>query len=209
MEAIRINKALARAGIGSRREVERWIREGRILVNGAPAQLGQKVTAGDRVLVDDEPVAVARLSSRRVLIYNKPVGELCTRDDPQGRTTVFERLPALDAGRWISVGRLDLNTAGLLIFTTDGELANHLMHPSSQYEREYAVRVLGEVNRRTVQKLTTAVELEDGVARFTRVREGGGRGANRWYRVVLTEGRQREVRRRREVAAGSSPRRVS
>ncbi len=191
----RINKALARAGCGSRREVEVWIREGRVTVNGQPAQLGQRVTATDKVRVDGKAVDIGGGQARCVLMYNKPVGELCTRKDPEGRATVFDSLPPVAEGRWISVGRLDINTSGLLLFTTDGELANRLMHPSYQIEREYAVRVLGEVTPDMLGRLTRGVKLEDGMARFKRVAEGGGSGANRWYNVVLTEGRQREVRR--------------
>lgn len=195
MSGTRINKALAQAGVGSRREVERWIVDGRVLVNGEPAQLGQKLTARDRVTIDDEPVSINVTAASRAILYHKPVGEMSTRKDPQGRPTVFDKLPKLNAGRWISIGRLDLNTAGLMIFTTDGDLAHRLMHPSSSLEREYAVRVLGDVSPQTIRQLTTGVELDDGPARFKRVAEGGGRGANRWFRVVLTEGRKREVRR--------------
>lgn len=192
---IRINKALSQAGLGSRREVERWIRDGRIEVNGEPAQLGQRLESSDSVLIDGKPFEIPQTIKRRVLIYNKPLGELCTRDDPEGRRTVFDNLPEVKDGRWISVGRLDINTGGLLIFTTDGELANRLMHPSSEIEREYAVRILGEVSDADIRKLTAGVMLEDGMASFHRVSEGGGKGANHWYRVVLAEGRQREVRR--------------
>ena len=192
---VRINKALAQAGLGSRRKVETWIAAGRIQVNGKPAVLGQQIEPGDSVTFDDDVVTLEDAAERQVIVYNKPVGELCTREDPEGRPTVFERLPPLASGRWISVGRLDANTGGLLLFTTDGALAQRLMHPSSEVEREYAVRVLGKVTDEALVKLTTGVELDDGMARFLRVVPGGGEGANRWYTVVLAEGRQREVRR--------------
>jgi 23S rRNA pseudouridine2605 synthase len=192
---VRINKALAQAGLGSRRKVETWITEGRIRVNGQLAQLGQQLEAGDQVTFDDQPVELPQDSERRLILYNKPVGEVCTRDDPEGRPTVFDSLPPLESGRWISVGRLDVNTGGLLLFTTDGALAHRLMHPSGEIEREYAVRVLGDVTDEALVALTTGVELDDGEARFMRVVPGGGEGANRWFSVVLAEGRQREVRR--------------
>lgn len=194
--AERLQKFLARAGLGSRRQIEDWVRQGRISVNGAPAQLGLQVGDADRIQIDGKPV-VARASRRplRVLAYYKPVGEMTTRRDPEGRPTVFERLPWLRDGRWIAVGRLDLNTQGLLLLTDDGELANRLMHPSSQIEREYAARVLGEVAPETLDRLRAGVSLDDGLARFDDIREAGGEGANRWYHVILREGRNREVRR--------------
>ncbi len=196
-EGERLQKLLAARGMGSRREIEGWIRAGRVSLNGQLAKLGDRVKPGDRIQVDGEPVYIdPRIEPRRrVLIYNKPEGELVTRKDEEGRRTVFDNLPSARGGRWVAVGRLDINTSGLLLLTTDGELANRLMHPSREVEREYSVRVLGELSQAQLQQLTQGVELEDGPARFDSVVEAGGRGANRWYRVVLREGRNREVRR--------------
>lgn len=191
----RVQKFLARSGHGSRRQIEEWIREGRIQVNGRTAVLGDTVTAEDQLTVDGRRVAAAAAPSCRVLLYNKPEGEICTRSDPDGRPSIFERLPASGGQRWVSVGRLDVNTSGLLLLTTDGDLANRLMHPSGGIEREYLIRVLGEVTPEMLERLRSGVELEDGPAAFARVYEVGGRGSNHWYGAVLREGRKREVRR--------------
>lgn len=193
----KLQKVLARAGYGSRRELEEWIKAGRIKVNNKVAELGDRVTDSDRISVDGDPVRKTRLSERRsrVLIYHKPVGEVCTRSDPEGRDTIFNHLPKLASGRWITIGRLDLNTSGLLLITTDGDLANRMMHPSHQVEREYAVRVLGEVTPEMLKQLKEGVELEDGPAHFDVIAKARGDGANQWYHVVLREGRNREVRR--------------
>ncbi len=193
----KLQKVLARAGLGSRREMEAAIEAGRIKVNGKVATLGDRIEMRDRVTFDDRPVTLrgAEETPRRVIMYNKPEGELCTRKDPEGRRTVFERLPRLKGERWIAIGRLDINTSGLLLFTTDGELANRLMHPSTQIEREYAVRVMGEVRKEHVKAMVEGVMLEDGPARFTDVQEFGGEGINTWFHVVIMEGRNREVRR--------------
>jgi 23S rRNA pseudouridine2605 synthase len=196
--AERLQKVLASAGYGSRRRIEDWIRAGRIRVNGRPAALGAVVTASDTIEIDGRTVALTVARSQpfpRTLLYHKPVGELTTRADPDGRPTVFDRLPPLKTARWIAVGRLDLNTAGLLLFTTDGELANRLMHPSSEVEREYAVRVLGVVNPAVLERVRRGVALNDGMAAFASVEDAGGSGANHWYHVTLKEGRNREVRR--------------
>lgn len=198
MAAERLQKVLARAGLGSRRKIEEWIRAGRVTVNGVAAQLGMQVNGRERISIDGRPVrlpAPDRAIRRRVLIYHKPVGEVCTRSDPDGRPTIFAKLPALAAGRWVAIGRLDVNTAGLLLLTTDGELAHRLMHPSTGVEREYAVRVMGEASAEQLRALSKGVELEDGPARFERIVDAGGSGINHWYHVVLTEGRRREVRR--------------
>ena len=194
--AERLQKVLARAGLGSRREIEHWITDGRVTIDGRVATLGERVTPDQKVTVDHKPVGRDRRApAARVLIYHKPEGEVSTRADPEGRPTVFDRLPRLREGRWICVGRLDVNSSGLLLFTTDGELANRLMHPSSELEREYAVRVLGEIKPEILQRLRDGVELDDGPAHFEDIQEAGGEGANRWYHVVLKEGRNREVRR--------------
>ena len=193
----KLQKVLARMGLGSRREVEGWIAAGRVSVNGQPAELGCRVDSMDQISVDDRPIRrdLGSEVTRRVMLYNKPEGEVCTRDDPEGRPTVFDRLPRLKHGRWINVGRLDINTSGLLLFTTDGELANRLMHPSYQMDREYAVRVMGEVTEEMVERLKEGVSLDDGEARFTDIVESGGEGSNRWFYCVVMEGRNREVRR--------------
>ncbi|KAA0019658.1 23S rRNA pseudouridine(2605) synthase RluB [Salinicola corii] len=193
----KLQKVLARAGYGSRREMETAISAGRIKVNGQVAKLGDRVGSRDRVALDDRAINLRAVEEvpRRVIMYNKPEGELCTRKDPEGRRTVFERLPRLKGERWIAIGRLDINTSGLLLFTTDGELANRLMHPSHQIEREYAVRVMGEVKREHVVAMVEGVMLEDGPARFSDVQEFGGEGINTWFHVVILEGRNREVRR--------------
>ncbi|EWH03656.1 23S rRNA pseudouridine(2605) synthase RluB [Halomonas sp. BC04] len=193
----KLQKVLARAGLGSRREMEAAIAAGRVKINGKLATLGDRIEMRDRVSLDDRPVTLrgAEETPRRVIMYNKPEGELCTRKDPEGRRTVFERLPRLKGERWVAIGRLDINTSGLLLFTTDGELANRLMHPSTQVEREYAVRVMGEVKKEQVVAMVQGVMLEDGPARFTDVQEFGGEGINTWFHVVITEGRNREVRR--------------
>ncbi|MCB1858700.1 MAG: pseudouridine synthase [Gammaproteobacteria bacterium] len=193
----RIQKVLANSGLGSRREIEQKIANGEVLVNGKVARLGDRITPEDKVIFGKRPISARRLGKQpfRTIAYNKPEGMLVTRTDPQGRPTVFSQLPKLESGRWIAVGRLDMNTSGLLLFTTDGELANRLMHPSGQIEREYAVRVLGEVTEERVLKLVNGVELDDGPARFEDVVESGGQGANRWFHVVVMEGRNREVRR--------------
>ncbi len=193
----KLQKVLARAGLGSRREMEAAISNGRVKVNSQVAKLGDRVEARDKVSFDDRPVSLRPEEDvpRRVIMYNKPEGELCTRKDPEGRRTVFERLPRLKGERWIAIGRLDINTSGLLLFTTDGELANRLMHPSTQVEREYAVRVMGEVKREHILAMVDGVMLEDGPARFTDVQEFGGEGINTWFHVVILEGRNREVRR--------------
>jgi 23S rRNA pseudouridine2605 synthase len=193
----RLQKLLAAAGLGSRRAIEEWIRDGRIAVNGQPAKLGDRAGAGDRVTLDGKPVSleVAAPSGSELLVYHKPVGEMTTRSDPQGRPTVFERLPPARAGRWIAVGRLDVNTAGLLLFTTDGELAHWLMHPSSGVEREYLVRVRNVPSAAALASLRSGVLLDDGWARFDRIEAEGSSDGHAWYRVVLHEGRNREVRR--------------
>lgn len=197
-EPQRLHKVLASCGFGSRRAMEEMILAGRITVNRMPAEVGQKVGPGDEVRINGEVVKVRFADPRpRVLMYHKPAGELVTRDDPEGRPTVFEKLPSIGNGRWINVGRLDYNTEGLLLFTNSGELANRLMHPRYEVEREYAVRVMGRLSDEQMQKLTTGVDLEDGPARCEKVSDGGGDedGSNHWYHVVLKEGRNREVRR--------------
>jgi 23S rRNA pseudouridine2605 synthase len=193
----RIQKLLARAGIGSRREIEGWMEAGRLMVNGQPVAPGQKATVEDRFELDGKRLEVSAAAEvmRRVLIYNKPEGEVTTRKDPEGRPTVFDRLPRLKEHRWISIGRLDINTTGLVLFTTDGELANRLMHPSNQIDREYAVRIFGEVDDAMIERLLQGVLLEDGMAKFTDISPAGGSGINRWFHVTLLEGRNREVRR--------------
>ena len=192
----KLQKVLARAGVGSRRQMESWIEAGRILVNDKVATIGDRVSDNDTIKVDGRLIHEnQKAAQHRVIVYHKPVGEVCTRHDPEGRETIFAHLPKLKNGRWISIGRLDLNTSGLLLLTTDGELANKLMHPSSEIEREYAVRVLGKVSPEIIKQLKTNVPLEDGDAHFTEIKEAGGEGANHWYHVVLKEGRNREVRR--------------
>lgn len=195
--AERIQKILSRAGYGSRREIERWVEAGDILVNGKPATTGQPVDENDKIILRGQVLKLAsKLKAKpQVLLYHKKVGEICSRHDPDNRPTVFDNLPKLASGRWIQVGRLDINTDGLLLFTTDGELANRLMHPSYEIEREYAVRVLGEVTDEVIDQLMKGVMLEDGMAKFSKIRFEGGEGANSWYHVVLHEGRNREVRR--------------
>jgi|TARA_B100000745_G_scaffold16546_1_gene11890 23S rRNA pseudouridine2605 synthase len=196
-EAERIQKVLARSGVGSRRQVEQWISEGRIKVGGKVATLGERIFPGQKVSLDNNLLELASSSAvgREVIIYHKPVGQICSRAKEDRERSVFQHLPQLKQGRWISVGRLDVNTSGLLLFTTDGELANRLMHPSHQIEREYLVRVLGEVSAEHLKALREGVMLEDGPAKFNRIKAGGGEGANRWYSVTLSEGRNREVRR--------------
>lgn len=195
MPAERLQKVLARAGLGSRREIEDWIRAGRLAIDGVIAELGVQVTGKETILLDGRPITAEAPESVRVLAYHKPIGELSTRRDPEGRATVFDRLPRLARGRWISVGRLDINTCGLLLLTNDGELCNRLMHPSRQLEREYAVRVFGDIDALLLERLLEGVQLDDGPARFTAIRDAGGRGVNHWYHVILNEGRHREVRR--------------
>lgn len=192
----KLQKALADAGHGSRREIEDWIAAGRVNVNGEPAHIGQRVGPEDKIRLNGKLVQLKFINRLpRVVMYHKPEGEIVSRDDPQGRPSVFANLPRLKSGRWIAIGRLDFNSCGLLLFTNDGGLANRMMHPRYEIEREYAVRVLGEVTPEAMERLRKGVELEDGLARFTLMVESGGEGANRWYKVVLSEGRNREVRR--------------
>ena len=191
----KLQKVLARAGLGSRRQIETWIRQGRVQVNQHIAPLGTRVSSSDQIYIDGHPVGQLTIPPRQIICYHKPVGEICTRSDPEGRTTIFDRLPKPKQGRWTSVGRLDINTAGLLLLTTDGELAHRLMHPSQGIEREYAVRILGKVSDNMLKQLVEGVPLEDGVARFKHITDAGGKGANHWYHVLLEEGRHREVRR--------------
>jgi len=192
----KLHKILARNGYGSRREMERWIEDGRLVINGKEARTADRVEERDKIALDGNLIELNFDDQQhRVLIYNKPEGEICTRDDPDGRKDVFANLPKLQGSRWIIVGRLDINTSGLLFFTTDGELANALMHPSSEIDREYSARILGEVDGQILQNLEKGVELEDGFARFNSITDVGGKGANHWYSVVLKEGRKREVRR--------------
>ncbi len=192
----RLQKYLASAGLASRRQIEVWIGDGRITVNGQIAELGQKVSGEERICVDGKVVGRKRIAQRnKTIIYNKGFGEICSRSDPEGRPTMFDSLPKLAAGRWISVGRLDFQTTGLIIVTTDGELAHRLMHPSGGLLRKYSVRVHGEPNQETLLKLRKGVELSDGMARFKSLEFGGGEGRNRWFNVTVSEGRNRLVRR--------------
>lgn len=193
----KIQKILANAGVGSRRQIEGWIEEGRVTVNGRKATIGDRMTYRDKVCVDDREIKLMKSKSQqtRVLLYHKPEGEMCTRNDPEGRPTIFESLPIIRNSRWICVGRLDFNTSGLLLITNDGDLAHKLMHPSSCIEREYAVRIRGDVKPEDLQKMRKGIELEDGVARFEQITDGGGTGTNHWFHVVVKEGRNRLVRR--------------
>ncbi len=195
-DAPKLQKVLAQSGVGSRRDIEKMIEEGRIEVNDQVAHIGQRISHGDRVKVAGKPIKV-RIAppAARILAYHKPVGEVVTHDDPQGRPTVFRRLPRLQNGKWMSVGRLDLNTEGLLLFTNSGELANQLMHPRFGVEREYAVRVLGTLDEPSRERLLTGVEIEGQAASFVSISKSQGEGVNQWYRVVITEGRNREVRK--------------
>ncbi|MBI4195462.1 MAG: pseudouridine synthase [Betaproteobacteria bacterium] len=192
----KLQKVLAEAGLGSRRTMEQWIRDGRVTVNGAVAAIGSRVTPRDFIKVGRREVRwPAPHRAPRVLLYHKPEGEVTSRDDPQGRPTVFDKLPTVRGGKWLAVGRLDYNTCGLLIFTTSGELANRMMHPRFEVEREYAVRLLGRLNPDQVTRMKSGVMLEDGPVHCALVEDAGGEGANHWYRIVLTEGRNRVVRR--------------
>lgn len=192
----KLQKVLAAAGYGSRRELEQWITDGRVEVNGKLAKLGDRVTTEDAINVDGKRIKLATADRKiRVLLYNKPEGEVCTRSDPEGRKTVFDQLPRLTGERWVVVGRLDINTTGLLLFTNNGELANRLMHPSYQVDREYLVRVHGAVDDAMIKRLREGVLLEDGPAKFSDLVPGERVGSNGWYTVALMEGRNREVRR--------------
>ncbi len=196
MSGERVQKALARMGFGSRRQIEKQIEAGQVRINGQEARLGDCVSEGDKINLGSRRAVISAQNSRvRVLVYNKPEGEICTRKDEQGRPTVFDNLTRLQNGRWICVGRLDINSSGLLIFTNHGELANRLMHPSSEIEREYAVRVNGDVTSGMLKQLIKGVRLEDGMAKFDSITDAGGQGSNHWYHVVLREGKNREVRR--------------
>lgn len=194
----RIQKALARQGVASRRQIETWIQDGHIQINGRAASLGDQVEAGDIVMIDGRKVVIRDDTQQlpRVIAYNKPEDEVVTKNDPQDRDTVFAHLPRLHHGRWVAVGRLDINTTGLILFTDNGELANRLMHPSGEIDREYLVRTMGLASDEVLRQLTRGVELEDGPARFEEVHYvGGGQGINHWYTVIIMEGRKREVRR--------------
>ncbi|MDK6079863.1 23S rRNA pseudouridine(2605) synthase RluB [Massilia varians] len=196
-DAPKLHKVLAEAGLGSRRDMEELIVAGRVSVNGEPAHIGQRILPTDAVRINGKLIQrkVNNNKPPRVLVYHKPAGEIVSHDDPEGRPSVFDRLPNMKTGKWLAVGRLDFNTEGLLLFTTSGDLANRLMHPRYNIDREYAVRTLGELEEGMRQKLLAGVELDDGVASFSKVQDGGGEGINKWYRVVIGEGRNREVRR--------------
>jgi 23S rRNA pseudouridine2605 synthase len=200
VETPKLHKVLAQSGLGSRLEMEQLILEGRISVNNEPAHIGQRIQFGDQIKVNGKPIRF-RIAPPppRVIAYHKPAGEVVTHDDPQNRPTVFRKLPKLYQGKWQSVGRLDLNTEGLLLFTSSGELANRLMHPRFGLEREYAVRVLGALSAEEKARLLSGVQLDDGMAQFGSIEEGGGEGSNCWYRVTISEGRNREVRRMLEA----------
>jgi 23S rRNA pseudouridine2605 synthase len=195
----KLQKVIARAGVASRREAERWIAEGRLRINGQKAQIGDRVTDSDTIQLDGRKLRIHSAESFKpsIIAYHKPEGEICSRKDPEGRRTVFSRLPKLDKGRWIAIGRLDYNTSGLLLFTNDGDVANKLMHPSSGIDREYMVRVMGRVDEAMIQRLKDGVLLEDGMAHFTDIVEADeeSKSINRWFYVCLMEGRNREVRR--------------
>ena len=193
----RLQKILSQAGFGSRRALEAWISKGLVRVNGAVAKLGDSAGPDDKIAVNDKLIRnpLDKNDAIRVLLYHKPIGEICSRSDPDHPQTVFDNIPPIKNGRWVMVGRLDINTSGLLIFTNSGELANHLMHPKFGLEREYAVRVHGEVTDAIIQKLRKGIQLDDGVAQFQKIVFQGGEGTNSWYHVVLTEGKNREVRR--------------
>lgn len=192
----KLHKVLAQAGLGSRRAMETWIASGRVTVNGKPAEIGMRVVPAARICVDGREIKLASgAQPAQVLIYHKPEGEIVTRDDPQGRETVFSKLPRLRGARWLSVGRLDVATSGLLIFTTSGELANRMMHPRFEVEREYAARIFGKLTAEQAQTLCRGVTLPDGEARFDALTDEGGEGSNHWYRVIVSEGRNRLVRR--------------
>jgi 23S rRNA pseudouridine2605 synthase len=191
-----LHKVLAEAGLGSRRDMEELIIAGRVSVNGEPAHIGQRILPADQVRINGKLIQ-RKVSKRppRVLVYHKPAGEIVSTNDPEGRPSVFDRLPTMKAAKWLAVGRLDFNTEGLLLFTTSGDLANRLMHPRYGIDREYAVRTLGELEEGMRQKLLAGIELEDGLAQFSKIADGGGEGVNKWYRVTIGEGRNREVRR--------------
>lgn len=197
----KLQKVLAETGLGSRREMERWITAGRITVDDEPAHLGQRVDAEARIAVDGKPLrtrnrkGAEQSTDARVLMYNKPVGEVCTRKDPEGRKTIFDNLPDLGSGRWISIGRLDIATGGLLLLTTDGTLANRMMHPSTGLDREYAVRVNGQLSDEQCASLVSGIEDEGELLAFSDIQYFNGRGTNHWYHVVLMEGKNREIRR--------------
>jgi 23S rRNA pseudouridine2605 synthase len=194
---IRIQKFLADSGLGSRRKIDELLQQGRIKINGIVATPGTRMLPTDRISIDGhlQKLQTVRKKNTRVLIFHKPEHVICTRHDPENRPTIFDFLPHISHSRWITVGRLDVNTAGLLLLTTDGELANRLMHPSNQIEREYAVRIIGELNPEIIQRFLSGIMLEDGIAKFKHIIDAGGRGMNHWYHVTITEGRQREVRR--------------
>jgi 23S rRNA pseudouridine2605 synthase len=193
----KLHKVLADAGIGSRRDMEELIVAGRVSVNGQPAHVGQRILPTDQIRINGKPLLNRRAPGKqpRVILYHKPSGEIVSQDDPQGRPSVFDRMPRISGGRWVAVGRLDFNTEGLLVLTTSGELANRLMHPRYEIEREYAVRIIGELTPEQREQLLNGVQLDDGLARFTRLEDAGGQGINHWYRAVISEGRNREVRR--------------
>lgn len=193
----KLQKVLANAGLASRREIEKWISAGRVTVNNVIASLGDRVSIKDQIFLDDQPIKQIKsiATKTRVLLYHKPEGEVCTRHDEKGRKTVFDSLPKLETGRWIMVGRLDLNSSGLLLFTNNGELANQLMHPKYLIEREYMVRVHGLVTEQILENLRNGIELDGTLAKFEKVEKVAGKACNNWYRVIVTEGRNRLIRR--------------